>query len=178
MYSPAELKARIRTVLDYPIEGIRFRDITTVLKDADAFQSACDQMWNLVRDIPFDKVVAIDARGFIFGGVLAYRRHAGLVIARKKGKLPAKTFQASYQLEYGQEILELHEDALEQGEKVLIVDDLLATGGTASAVRDLVNLAGSRVVGYAFFIELVDLNGREKLRDAPVFSVISFTESE
>jgi adenine phosphoribosyltransferase len=168
------LKAAIRDVPDFPKKGIVFKDITTLLKDAALFRRTVDLLAVLCGDRPVDKVVAIESRGFILGGVLATRLGAGFVPVRKPGKLPAKTLSASYALEYGTDTLEIHEDALGRGERVLIVDDVIATGGTAHAVGDLVDRLGAQVVAYAFLVELSFLNGRDKLPGREVLSLIRY----
>jgi adenine phosphoribosyltransferase len=168
------LKAAIRDVPDFPKKGIVFKDITTLLKDPVLFRRTIDLMAVLCGDRPVDKVVAIESRGFILGGVLANRLGAGFVPVRKPGKLPAKTLSASYALEYGTDTLEIHEDALDKGERVLIVDDVIATGGTAHAVGDLVDRLGAKVVAFAFLVELTFLNGREKLAGREVLSLIRY----
>jgi adenine phosphoribosyltransferase len=168
------LKAAIRDVPDFPKKGIVFKDITTLLKDAALFRRTVDLLAVLCGDRPVDKVVAIESRGFILGGVLATRLGAGFVPVRKPGQLPAKTLSASYALEYGTDTLEIHEDALAKGERVLIVDDVIATGGTARAVGDLVDRLGAQVVAYAFLVELSFLNGREKLPGREVLSLIRY----
>ena len=168
------LKAAIRDVPDFPKKGIVFKDITTLLKDPALFRRTVDLLAVLCGDRPVDKVVAIESRGFILGGVLASRLGAGFVPVRKPGKLPAKTLRASYALEYGTDTLEIHEDALDKGERVLIVDDVIATGGTAHAVGDLVDRLGAKVVAFAFLVELSFLNGREKLAGREVLSLIRY----
>jgi adenine phosphoribosyltransferase len=168
------LKAAIRDVPDFPKKGIVFKDITTLLKDPALLRRTVDLMTVLCGDRPVDKVVAIESRGFILGGVLATRLGAGFVPVRKPGKLPAKTLRASYALEYGTDTLEIHEDALDEGERVLIVDDVIATGGTAHAVGELVDRLGAKVVAFAFLVELRFLNGREKLAGREVLSLIRY----
>ena len=168
------LKAAIRDVPDFPKKGIVFKDITTLLKDPALFRRTVDLLAVLCGDRPVDKVVAIESRGFILGGVLASRLGAGFVPVRKPGKLPAKTLRASYALEYGTDTLEIHEDALDKGERVLIVDDVIATGGTAHAVGELVDRLGAKVVAFAFLVELSFLNGREKLAGREVLSLIRY----
>ncbi len=168
------LKAAIRDVPDFPKKGIVFKDITTLLKDPALFRRTVDLLTVLSGDRPVDKVVAIESRGFILGGVLASRLGAGFVPVRKPGKLPAKTLRASYALEYGTDTLEIHEDALNKGERVLIVDDVIATGGTAHAVGELVDRLGAKVVAYAFLVELSFLNGRDKLAGREVLSLIRY----
>ncbi len=168
------LKAAIRDVPDFPKKGIVFKDITTLLKDPVLFRRTMDLLAVVCGDRPVDRVVAIESRGFILGGVLASRLNAGFVPVRKPGKLPAKTLSASYELEYGTDSLEIHEDALTRGDRVLIVDDVIATGGTARAVGDLVDRLGARVAAYAFLVELTFLNGREKLPGREVLSLIRY----
>jgi adenine phosphoribosyltransferase len=168
------LKRAIRDVPDFPKPGIVFKDITTLLKDAQAFRRALDLFTVLCGDRPADKVLAIESRGFILGGALAQRLGIGFVPVRKPGKLPAPTLRASYALEYGTDSLEIHEDAIAAGERVLVVDDVIATGGTAQAVGGLVERMGGRVEAYAFLVELAFLKGREKLRGADVLSLIRY----
>jgi adenine phosphoribosyltransferase len=169
-----QLKARIRDVPDFPKKGIVFKDITTLLKDAAGFRQAMDLFTALCAKKPADKVVAIESRGFLLGSVVAERMGAGLVPVRKPGKLPAPTFRATYELEYGTDALEIHQDALAAGDRVLIVDDVIATGGTACAVGELVRRLGATVTAQAFLVELGFLNGREKLRDYEVLSLIQY----
>ncbi len=164
------LKETIRTVPHWPIKGVMFRDITTLLQNPEAFRSTCDRFYDRYREMEIDKVVGIDARGFIFGAVLAYRLNVGLVLIRKKGKLPYKTIKAEYTLEYGKNIIEMHEDAIEKGEKVLILDDLIATGGTVLAATKLVEKLGGEIVECAFLVELPDLKGREKIKAYNIFT--------
>jgi adenine phosphoribosyltransferase len=168
------LKARIRDVPDFPKKGIVFRDITTLLQDRAGFQEAAEALVDLVGRRAADKVLAIESRGFIFGSLLADRLGIGFVPVRKPGKLPYRTLSASYELEYGQDSLEIHEDALRSGERVLVVDDVIATGGTARAVGELAARMGATVSAYAFLIELSFLNGRDKLKDAEVLSLIRY----
>jgi len=168
------LRDTIRTIPNWPIEGVMFRDITTMLQDPDAFQMACDAFYNRYKDMKIDKIASIDARGFIFGSVLAYRLHIGFVPIRKKGKLPFKTVSAAYSLEYGENVVEIHKDAIQKGENVLIVDDLIATGGTIYAATQLVEQLGGRVVECAFVVELPDLKGREKIKNYKIFCLVEF----
>jgi len=168
------LKECIRSIPDFPKPGILFRDITTLLQNGKAFKESLDLLSQEYEGKKIDYVVAVEARGFIFGGALAERLNAGFIPVRKKGKLPWKTKSITYSLEYGTDTLEIHEDALKPECRVLIVDDLLATGGTVKAVADLVETLGGKIVGIAFVIELVDLKGREKLKKYPVVSLIQF----
>jgi adenine phosphoribosyltransferase len=168
------LKSSIRDVPDFPKPGIVFKDITTLLQDAALFRRALDLMVVLCGDLRADKVVAIESRGFILGGALAHRLGAGFVPVRKPGKLPWKARRASYQLEYGEDVLEMHEDAVAAGESVLVVDDLIATGGTAAAVGELVEALGGRVGAFVFLVELSFLKGRDKLGRRDVRSLIRY----
>ncbi|MBQ2260781.1 MAG: adenine phosphoribosyltransferase [Loktanella sp.] len=153
----------IRTIPDFPHEGIMFRDVTTLFSDARGFRMAIDQLLHPYAGTPIDKVVGLEARGFILGGAIAHQLSVGFVPIRKQGKLPGKTITQAYQLEYGEAVMELHDDALQQGEKVLLVDDLLATGGTAEAGIRLIERLGAEVIGCAFIIDLPDLGGAERL---------------
>ena len=168
-----DLKDKIRSMKDYQKEGIIFRDITTLLKDGEAFRAAIDAMKDLVKDEAIDKIVGIEARGFLLGAPMAYDMGVGFVPVRKPGKLPAATLSCEYELEYGTDKVEIHADAIEKGERVLIVDDLLATGGTARAAAELCKEAGADVVGCVVLIELDGLNGRDKI-PAPVYAVMEF----
>lgn len=170
-----DLKNKLRHVLNFPKEGIDFIDITTVLQDADAFKQALDEMKEKVLSIgEFDLIAGPESRGFVFGAPLAYMCGKGFVPIRKKGKLPYKTIQVEYQLEYGSDILEMHEDAIKPGQKVVIVDDLLATGGTTKSNIKLVEKLGGQVVGLVFFVELSFLKGRENLKGYNVKSIVQF----
>ncbi len=169
-----DLTKKIRTVPNWPIPGVMFRDITTVLQDPNAFRVAIDMFYTRYKDTAVDKIAGIDARGFIFGSALAYRMGVGFVPVRKKGKLPYRTIRAEYSLEYGTDIVEMHEDAISHGERVVIVDDLIATGGTISAAVKLVKQLGGHVLECAFMVELPDLNGRSRIPDCEVFSLCSF----
>jgi adenine phosphoribosyltransferase len=162
-------------VPDFPKPGILFYDITTLLKDAAAFRKLTDDLTARYQDARIDKVVGIESRGFIFGGVLAERLKAGFVPVRKPGKLPADCFEVKYSLEYGSNTLAIHRDAIGMGERVLIVDDLLATGGTAEATISLVRQLGGEVVGLDFLVELKGLKGRDKLAGYPVHSTILYS---
>jgi adenine phosphoribosyltransferase len=171
-----ELARVIRNVPDFPVKGILFYDITTMLKDAEAFRESIDRLVSFYQSSEIDVVVGVESRGFIFGAPLAYRLGAGFVPVRKAGKLPAETLAESYELEYGTNTLEMHVDAIQQGQKVLVIDDLLATGGTAKATCRLVERLGGEVVGVAFVIELNFLKGREQLRGYEVFSLLQYDE--
>ena len=168
------LKDRIRHVPDFPKPGILFYDVTTLLKDRDGFRMAVDAMATPYDDAGVDLVIGIESRGFIFGSAIADRLRAGFAPVRKLGKLPSKTKRASYALEYGSDSLEIHEDAAAKGQRVLIVDDLLATGGTAAATVGLVRGLGAEIVGVQFLIELLALNGRDKLPGEKVGAVLAY----
>jgi adenine phosphoribosyltransferase len=168
------LKEKIRTVPHWPIEGVMFRDITTLLQDATAFKETCDMLYHRYRDMQVEKVVAIDARGFIFGAVLAYKLNVGFVPVRKAGKLPYKTISEAYTLEYGKSMVEMHIDAIQKGERVLVVDDLIATGGTISAATKLVEKLEGEIVECVFVVELPDLNGMEKIKKYKTFTLTEF----
>ncbi|MEA3328909.1 MAG: adenine phosphoribosyltransferase [Candidatus Omnitrophota bacterium] len=169
-----DLKTLIRSIPDFPQKGILFRDITTLIKDKEHFKIAIDELGARYIDKKIDSLAAIEARGFIIAGALAHKLGCAIIPVRKKGKLPAETYQVTYDLEYGTDTLEVHRDAIKPKDRVLIVDDLLATGGTARAVIDLVNKLQGEIVELTFLIELTDLKGREKLKDYPVFSLIKY----
>ncbi len=169
-----DLKQYIRNIPDFPKKGILFRDITTLLSNKDRFREVVDVLYERYKDKNIDAVAAIDSRGFIFGGALAYKLGTAMTIVRKKGKLPYKTLKATYSLEYGEDTLEIHEDAFKPGARVLLIDDLLATGGTMGAVVDLVEKLKGKIVEIAFIIELSDLNGRSRLKDFPVYSMVKY----
>jgi adenine phosphoribosyltransferase len=169
----AALKSAIRDVPDFPKKGIVFKDITTLLKDARLFREAMDLFTDLCQRARPDKVVAIESRGFILGAVLADRLGAGFVPVRKKGKLPGGKIAHTYDLEYGTDCLEIHEDALQRGERTLVVDDVIATGGTAAATGQLVGQLGADLAGYAFLVELTFLKGRDRLQ-GNVFSLLRY----
>ncbi|SMX42167.1 adenine phosphoribosyltransferase [Maliponia aquimaris] len=158
-----EIKDYIRTIVDFPHEGILFRDVTTLFADPRGFRMAIDQLLLPYAGVRFDKVVGLEARGFILGGAVAHQLSAGFVPVRKKGKLPGAVISEEYQLEYGEAVVEIHDDAIEAGEKVLLVDDLLATGGTAEAGIKLIERLGGEIIGCAFVIDLPDLGGRKRL---------------
>ncbi|MGR3578076.1 MAG: adenine phosphoribosyltransferase [Sagittula sp.] len=158
-----EIKDYIRTIVDLPHEGLMFRDVTTLFVDPRGFRMAIDQLLLPYAGVRFDKVVGLEARGFILGGAVAHQLSAGFVPVRKKGKLPGAVISEEYQLEYGEAVVEVHDDAIEAGEKILIVDDLLATGGTAEAGIKLVERLGGEIIGCAFIVDLPDLGGRKRL---------------
>ncbi len=168
------IKSKVRSIPDWPIEGVIFRDITTLLQDPKAHREVCAIFYDRYANQQIDKIVGIDARGFLFGSVLAYKLDIGFVPIRKKGKLPYKTISESYSLEYGEETVEIHEDALNKNERVAIVDDLMATGGTIAAAVNLVEKLGGDIIECAFVVELPDLNGKSKLNGQKVFSIIEF----
>ncbi len=174
MFDEAAIKARIRNVNDYPKNGIVFRDITTLLKDSDSFRSCIDQLSYKLMDRKIDYVAGIEARGFILGSALAYKLGKGFIPVRKKGKLPHGTISRDYALEYGNGSLEIHRDAMEKGSRILIADDLLATGGTAMAVAELVEELEGKVEAFGFLVELIDLKGREKLSKYDVISLVKY----
>lgn len=170
------IRNAIRTIPDYPKPGIRFRDVTTLLKDARAFRAAIDQMVQPWAGAKIDKVAGIEARGFILGGAVAHQLSVGFTPVRKKGKLPARTLEEEYQLEYGTDTVEIHTDAVAETERVLLVDDLIATGGTAEAAIKLLRRAGADVVGATFVIDLPDLGGAKRIEalGVPCASLVSF----
>ena len=169
----------IRNVPDFPVKGIQFKDITTLAKDHSAFKESCDRIIKKYKKKGIDKVAAIEARGYVWGGVIAYQLDAGFILIRKPGKLPAETLSEEYELEYGTDKIEMHADAIEKGDRVLLFDDLLATGGTAKAACKLLEKAGGSVQGIAFIIELTgSLHGRDKLEEYDVMSLIEIPVEE
>ncbi len=164
----------IRNIPDFPVKGIQFKDITTLLKKGDVFAAAVDHMYGPFKEEEINKIVGIESRGFIFGAAMAYKLNAGFIPVRKPGKLPAETLSEEYQLEYGTDSLEVHLDGVESGDRVLVIDDLLATGGTARATCTLVEKLGGEIVGLSFLIELTSLKGREKLSPYRVHSLIQY----
>lgn len=168
------LEKSIRNIPNFPKPGILFRDVTTLIKDKTAFKKSVDLLAKKYKGKKFDKVVGVEARGFIFGAAVAHKIGAGFVPVRKKGKLPFKTISTNYQLEYGTDTLEIHQDAIGAGEKVLIIDDLLATGGTVEAVIQLVKQLGGKVAGIGFVIELIDLKGKDKFKEYSIYSLVKF----
>jgi len=168
------IKSKVRSIPDWPIKGVIFRDITTLLEDPQAFKAICSIFYNRYVNEKVDKIVGIDARGFLFGSVLAYELGIGFVPIRKKGKLPSKTISESYSLEYGEATIEIHEDAISKSDRVVIIDDLMATGGTIAASAALVEKLGGDLLECAFVIELPGLKGREKMGNRNCFTIIEF----
>jgi len=170
------LKKYIRSIPDYPKKGILFRDITTLIKDADAFKYTNDKIIELSKKIEFDKVAAIESRGFVFASTLSYQLRKPFILLRKKNKLPAETHSIDFELEYGKATIEVHKDSITKGEKILIIDDLIATGGTADAAAKLVEMSGGKVAGFIFVINLFDLPGDKLLKDKGYFtkSLVNF----
>jgi adenine phosphoribosyltransferase len=168
------LRSRIRDIPDFPKEGILFRDITPLLADVEAFRTSIQLMVEGLRGKPVDAVIGIESRGFMFGAALADKLGVGFVPVRKPGKLPAATYRAEYELEYGSDAVEIHQDALEAGDRVAIVDDLIATGGTAKAAAELVRRCGAEVTAFVFVINLVALDGEKKLEPHEVISILDY----
>lgn len=168
------LKQYIRSIPDFPKKGVLFRDITTLLKNPAKFKQVIDVFYDKYKDKKIEAIVAAEARGFILGGALAYKLNCAFVPVRKKGKLPAETVEVTYELEYGTDTICMHKDAIKPKERVLVLDDLLATGGTAKAMCDLVEKTGGDIVGIAFMIELSDLNGRDKIKEYDIFTLIRY----
>ncbi len=175
VFDPEKFKKLIRDIPDYPVKGVIFRDLTPLFKEPEAFKEVVEELYRRISDKEVDIVASIEARGFIIGAPLALKLRAGFVPLRKKGKLPWRKRSITYQLEYGSETIEVHEDAVSKGAKVLIVDDLLATGGTASSAAKLLEEMGAEVVGFAFVVELAFLNGREKLSGYDVESLVVYS---
>ena len=169
-----ELKDYVRTIPNFPKEGIMFRDVTSVIQDPEGLKLAIDSMQDKIKDLDFDLVMGAESRGFVFGTPIAYNLNKGFVMCRKKGKLPCETISESYALEYGEATLEIHRDSIKPGQKVVIVDDLIATGGTVEAMIKLVEDLGGQVAGIVFLIELVDLHGRDKIKGYNVYSTIEY----
>jgi len=170
------LKKRIRNIPDFPIKGIQFKDITTLLSDPGSYQRAIDLMAHRHFNKGVEAVVGIEARGFVMGAAMAYKLGVGVILVRKAGKLPHRTVAAEYTLEYGKDRLEIHEDAIWPGMKVIVADDVLATGGTVGAVTNLLKRMGADILECCFLAELTDLRGREKLKGQKVYSLLKFTE--
>ena len=169
-----KLEEYVRSIPDFPEPGIIFRDVTTILQDADGLHLAVDSIRNMLKDVDYDVVVGPESRGFIFGVPVAYAEHKGFVPVRKKGKLPCETVSAKYDLEYGSAEIEMHKDSIKPGQRVVLVDDLIATGGTIEAAAKLVEELGGKVVKIIFLMELAGLKGRERLKDYDVASVIRY----
>ncbi len=169
-----KLEEYVRSIPDFPEEGIIFRDVTSVLQDADGLHLAIDTMQEKIKDLDYDVVVGPESRGFIFGTPIAYNNHKPFVLIRKKGKLPCETVEKEYDLEYGTAVIEMHKDSIKPGQKVLIVDDLIATGGTTMAMIELIEQLGGEVVGVVVMIELAGLKGREKLAGYRLDSAICY----
>jgi adenine phosphoribosyltransferase len=169
-----EIKSKIRTIPHWPKKGVMFRDITTLIKDAEGLRKTCELLYEHYKNKKIDVIAGIEARGFIFGSVLAIMMKKGFVPMRKKGKLPGETISQEYALEYGTDKIEVHKDAIKKGNNVLIVDDLLATGGTMKAACELVEKCGGKVAGCAFVVDLPELKGKEKLKRYDVFNLVEF----
>ena len=169
-----KIEEYVRSIENFPQEGIIFRDVTSVLQDAEGFQLAVDSMQDLIKDIDCDLIMGPESRGFIFGAPIAYNLHKPFIPVRKKGKLPCETVSMEYELEYGKAVVEIHKDAVRPGQKVVIVDDLIATGGTIEAIIKLVEFLGGEVVGICFLMELEGLKGRENLKGYRIESVIKY----
>jgi adenine phosphoribosyltransferase len=174
MAKSRDIKSKIRTVPHWPKKGVMFRDITTLIKDADGFRDACDMLYEHYKNRDIDVIAGIESRGFVFGSVLAYKMGKGFVLIRKPGKLPAETFKQEFEKEYGKDSVEMHIDSINKGDRVLIVDDLLATGGTMEAACRLIEKAGGKVVGCAFVIDLPELKGKEKIGEYEIFKIVDF----
>ena len=173
-----DLKSYIRSVKDFPKKGIMFRDITTILKEPEALKMTAQMLFNLAENLDVNKVVGIESRGFIFGSILAERLDVGFVPVRKPGKLPAETVKETYLLEYGEDTIEIHKDAIKPGDKILLHDDLLATGGTAEAACKLIERLGGRILQVSFIVELSFLNGRERLKKYNVQSLVPYNDED
>ena len=171
-----DLKKYIRSIQDYPKKGILFRDITTLIKNAEAFKFTNDKMIEISKKIDFDKVAAIESRGFVFASTISYQLKKPFILLRKKNKLPAETYSVEFELEYGKATIEVHKDSISKGEKILIIDDLIATGGTAEAAAKLVEISGGKVAGFIFVINLFDLPGNKLLQNKGYYtkSLIEF----
>lgn len=169
-----KLEEYVRTIPDFPEPGVMFRDVTSVLQDADGLQLAIDSMQELVKDLEYDVVAGAESRGFIFGTPIAYKNHKPFVLIRKKGKLPSETVSVEYDLEYGKAVIEMHKDSIKPGQKILVVDDLIATGGTTEAMIKLIESLGGIVVGIVVLMELAGLKGRERLKGYRLDSAITY----
>ena len=160
-----DLKKHIRSILDYPKKGILFRDITTLIKNAEAFKFTNDKIMEIAKNIEFDKIAAIESRGFVFASTVSYKFNKPLILLRKKNKLPAETHSIDFELEYGKATIEVHKDSIDKNDKILIIDDLIATGGTAEAAAKIVEISGGKVAGFIFVINLFDLPGSKLLKN-------------
>lgn len=169
-----DIKKKIRTIPHWPVEGVMFRDITTLLQDGEAFKHVCDELYNRYKNMKIDLVVGIESRGFIFGAVLAYKLGVGFIPIRKPGKLPYKTISVEFEKEYGKDKVEMHKDAIKKGDKVVIIDDLIATGGTSLAAIKLVEKLGGKIIECAFIIDLPELKGKDKLKGYKIFTMVEF----
>ncbi|MFW6148316.1 MAG: adenine phosphoribosyltransferase [Atribacterota bacterium] len=169
-----DLKSKIRNIPDFPVKGIQFKDITTLLKDKEAYKYCIDQITKHCRSLKIDYVAAIEARGFVIGAPVACNLNVGLLLVRKKNRLPADVERISYQLEYGENILEIHRDSFQEGDRIMVIDDLLATGGTTLAVFNLIEKLGGKIVGADFIVELEMLKGRERLKGYEIFSLVKY----
>ncbi len=175
MHTMKKLEEYVRTIPDFPQPGIMFRDVTSVLQDADGLHLAIDEMQDLVKDLDYDVVVGAESRGFIFGTPIAYNNHKPFVLIRKKGKLPAETVSVDYDLEYGSTTIEMHKDSIKPGQRVLVVDDLIATGGTTEAMIKLIESLGGVVVGVVVLMELAGLKGRERISKYRLDAAITYS---
>ncbi len=169
-----DLKSKIRNIPDFPVKGIQFKDITTLLKDKDAYKYCIDQITEHCKSLKIDYVAGIEARGFVIGAPVAYNLNVGFLLVRKKDRLPAEVERISYQLEYGENILEIHRDSFQEGDRIMVIDDLLATGGTTLAVFKLIEKLGGKIVGADFIVELEMLKGKEKLKGYEIFSLVKY----
>ncbi len=169
-----DLKSKIRNIPDFPVKGIQFKDITTLLKDKDAYKYCIDQITEHCKSLKIDYVAGIEARGFVIGAPVAYNLNVGFLLVRKKDRLPAEVERISYQLEYGENILEIHRDSFQEGDRIMVIDDLLATGGTTLAVFKLIEKLGGKIVGADFIVELEMLKGNEKLKGYEIFSLVKY----
>lgn len=169
-----DLKSKIRNIPDFPVKGIQFKDITTLLKDKDAYRHCIERITRHCQSLKIDYIAGIEARGFVIGAPVAYNLNVGLLLIRKKGRLPADVERISYKLEYGENILEIHRDAFKRNDRIMVIDDLLATGGTTLAVFKLIEKLKGKVVGADFIIELEMLKGREKLKGYEIFSLVKY----
>jgi len=169
-----DLKSKIRNIPDFPVKGIQFKDITTLLKDKDAYKYCIDQITKHCKSLKIDYIAGIEARGFVIGAPVAYNLNVGFLLIRKKDRLPADVERISYQLEYGENILEIHRDAFQEGDRIMVIDDLLATGGTTLAAFKLIEKLGGMIVGADFIVELEMLKAKEKLKGYEIFSLVKY----